>query len=80
MLTALLLRLRASPRVYPQFVTHGPALYVLKTALTGPTDTHSHRKLVEGDVVAVRGKGRVTIEEIHVTAKQRFRVRMTRAT
>jgi len=80
MLTALLLRLRSSPRVNPQLVTRDPALYVLKTALTGPTDTHSHRKLVEGDVVAVRGKGRVTIEEIHVTAKQRFRVRMTRAT
>ena len=36
--------------------------------------------LKEGDFVTVRGKGKMVLEEVQVTAKERFRVRMSRFT
>jgi len=32
----------------------------------------------QGDLVTVRGKGRLEIHEIQVTAKERYRVKMTK--
>jgi RNA-binding protein YlmH len=34
--------------------------------------------LREGDLVTVRGKGRLEIEKVEVTSKERFRVKMTK--
>jgi RNA-binding protein YlmH len=43
------------------------------------TVSQPNYQLKSGDLIAIRGKGRVTIGEIMITKKERYRVQMTRS-
>ena len=43
------------------------------------TVSQPNYQLKTGDLIAIRGKGRVTIGEIMITKKERYRVQMTRS-
>lgn len=40
--------------------------------------TSANSQLKEGDIVTVRGKGRLEINEVEVTSKGKFRVKLTK--
>jgi RNA-binding protein YlmH len=41
--------------------------------------TQPNYQLKSGDLIAIRGKGRLTVGEIMITKKERYRVQMTRS-
>jgi len=43
------------------------------------TISQPSHQVKSGDLIAIRGKGRVTVGEIVITKKERFRVQMTRS-
>ena len=43
------------------------------------TVSQPNYQLKAGDLIAIRGKGRVTVGEIMITKKERYRVQMTRS-
>ncbi|CAN0428744.1 unnamed protein product [Scytosiphon promiscuus] len=56
-------------------IKSGLVLVNWKAATSGTTD-----QVKEGDVVTVRGKGRVEIADITVTKKGRYKINMCRTT